>query len=146
MVSSIWIMPFRFIRCRKATRNTLLCLFPRKSFYLFMTKSRALFIENIIATRMNFLNIIPKHLPVSSFSISLLIDAHLSQVFQNNFFALDKFITIFGGTVLSSSEAVGMHKFFITIDTDPKYKPWCHHDTISEHLVQFHEILNEIKS
>ena len=138
-------MPLRFIRSGKAIRDAVLGLLPREAVDLFVANFGALLVDGVVATRVHFFDVVPEHLSIGAWSVRLLVNAHLSEVLQHNFFALNQLIAIFSGAVLSSPEAIVVHELFIAINAHPKHKPWRHQRIIPQDLVQLHEVLNEIK-
>lgn len=144
-------MPFALIRCRKTLGNALIGSIPIKTSYAIMGNFRAVFVNSLATFLMDFLHIVPEKLSAIAAiflgrTIGLLVDAHLTQILQNDFMALDIFISSFLSAIFATSKAVSLSEFSITRQTFPENKSGCHQDLISKSSVDFCKVLDKIKS
>jgi hypothetical protein len=94
---------------------------------------------------MDFFDIVPELLAMTIFFITLLVNAHLSQIFQNDFLSWDQIISTINSAILSSSKAVSVHEIILALNANPEHEPWGHEGSLSQNLIKLLEILDEIK-
>jgi hypothetical protein len=71
-------MPLWLILSWKTVANTCFSCLPIEALYLFVADLRALLIDYITTSWMNFFDIVPELLAMTIFFITLLVNAHLS--------------------------------------------------------------------
>lgn len=77
-ISGAHLMPLWFILSWKTIANTWFSCLPIEAFYLFVADLRALLIDYITTSWMNFFDVVPELLAMTIFFITLLVNAHLS--------------------------------------------------------------------
>jgi len=105
---------------------------------------RAVLTDSLIAFFMNFLDIIPENLFI--ILISLLVNAHLSQILQYNFRSCDILRPSFLSTIFAPSKTVGLSELIVTFLALPKDKSRGHQNLVSKSSVNFCKILYKVKS
>jgi len=92
------------------------------------------------------LDVVPEGFAVVLVAVEVLINAHLSQVLEQDVSAAQLGVVCIHGAVGSVGEAVLALGLEVAFRACPGFVSWGHEDGIAEFLVDLCEVLQEIKS